>query len=93
MIDIVIPPFASLEFPSLDAAVATQVLREMGISVNVNYINQDFSELIGSSVYTSIANIPPTRGSQIGLGQVHFLDQNFLTILLAYEPLRHLQII
>ncbi|MES0230116.1 RiPP maturation radical SAM C-methyltransferase [Citrobacter portucalensis] len=72
MIDIVIPPFASLEFPSLDAAVATQVLREMGISVNVNYINQDFSELIGSSVYTSIANIPPTRGvaDWIGTGSL-----------------------
>ncbi|MNC00517.1 Radical SAM superfamily protein [compost metagenome] len=44
----------------------------MGITVNVRYINQEFSELTGDSLYTSIANIPPTRGvaDWIGAGSL-----------------------
>ena len=69
-VTILVPPFASLEFPSLDASVARQLLSDRGCNVDIQYLNQLFGRLIGRDAYTRIANIPPTRGVADYIGHI-----------------------
>jgi len=59
---IVVPPFGSIEFPSLEASVLAASLRNSGLEVQLDYLNQEFAAVIGKGFYNKIANIPPWKG-------------------------------
>ena len=59
---LVIPPFSSLEFPSLEAGVVRSSIEDGGRAVTTRYLSHEFAERVGKQVYTKIANTPPTHG-------------------------------
>lgn len=69
---ILVPPFASLEFPSLEAAVLASVVNAAGDVARTVYASHLFAELLGTDRYTQIANVPPPRGlaDYVGIGRL-----------------------
>ena len=69
---IVVPPFASLDFPSIEASVLKSSILQEGHEGRVLYLNRDFATFLGTEAYSEIAEIPPTYGAAewVGIGRV-----------------------
>ena len=58
---LVVPPFASLDKPSLGAHILKACAKDAGFSVNILYANLIFASFIGEEIYQSISyNSSPT---------------------------------
>lgn len=73
---IIVPPFSSIEFPSLEAACLTAACRNAGQTVDLYYLSHEFSALVGERVYQDIASLPPPSGipDWVGAGP---MNRNF----------------
>jgi ribosomal peptide maturation radical SAM protein 1 len=55
---IVVPPFASINRPSLGASIIAGIARDAGVSATVSYGNLAFAALVGTEVYEALCHAP-----------------------------------
>src|SRR5689334_4692556 len=73
---IIVPPFASIERPSLAAHVLQACAREAGFRVSVLYANILFAAAIGADVYARTTDAPPNvmLGERLFARSAHGID-------------------
>src|SRR4051812_6348333 len=76
---IIVPPFASIERPSLAAHVLQACAKEAGFRVSVLYANILFAAAIGASVYARATDVPPDfmLGERLFARSAHGIDTAF----------------
>jgi ribosomal peptide maturation radical SAM protein 1 len=69
---IIVPPFASLDYPSIEASVLKSAVHNEGHEAKVLYLNKEFAAFLGPEAYREIAEIPPTYGAAewVGIGRI-----------------------
>jgi ribosomal peptide maturation radical SAM protein 1 len=82
---IIVPPFASIDRPSLAAHVLQACAAEAGFRVSVLYGNLLFAAAIGVDLYTAITEVPPNcmLGERLFARSAHGID----TALSVLPPL------